>query len=75
MARFAVILFHSSSHAIRAERVLKRAGLPVKLIPTPRHLSSDCGSAVRIAAADHSASAEVLREARVPLERVEPLDE
>jgi hypothetical protein len=75
MGEFAVILVHSTSHAIHAERVLKRTGVPVKLIPTPRHLSSDCGSAVRISVADQARAEGVLREAGVPIDRVEPLDD
>lgn len=42
-----VALFHTTSSALRAEKLAKRAGLVVKLIPTPRHLSSDCGIALR----------------------------
>ncbi|MBN1289141.1 MAG: DUF3343 domain-containing protein [Actinobacteria bacterium] len=38
-----VVLFHSTSSAIKSEKVMKNAGLKVKLIPIPRHLSSDCG--------------------------------
>ena len=45
--RFGVALFHSTQSAIRAEKALKEAGLEVKMIPTPRHLSSDCGLALR----------------------------
>ena len=75
MSDFAVILVHSTSHAIQAERVLKRAGLAVRLIPTPRHLSSDCGSAVRIAAEDRAASEQSLGEAGVPIDRIEILGE
>ena len=75
MSAFAVILVHSTSHAIQAERVLKRAGLVVKLIPTPRHLSSDCGSAVRIAAADRRQSEQALAAAGVPVDRIEALEE
>jgi hypothetical protein len=74
VAQFAVILVHSTSRAIQVERLLKRAGLAVKLIPTPRHLSSDCGSAVRIAAEDQTQSEQLLKESRVPIERIEPLD-
>jgi len=74
MNEFVVILVHSTSHAIQAERVLKRAGLGVKLIPTPRHLSSDCGSAVRIAASDRDAGEEALAAAGVPVDRVEELE-
>jgi hypothetical protein len=75
MAQFAVILVHSTSHAIQAERVLKRARLSAKLIPTPRHLSSDCGSAVRIKAGDRAWGEQVLSEAGVPIDRIETLDE
>ena len=74
MADFAVILVHSTSHAIQVERVLTRAGLAAKLIPTPRHLSSDCGSAVRIAAAEQAAGTEALRAAGVPISRIAPLE-
>jgi len=45
--QFGVALFHSTQSAIRAEKALKEAGLEVKMIPTPRHLSSDCGLALR----------------------------
>lgn len=74
MDEFAVILVHSTSHAIHGERVLKKAGVAVKLIPTPRHLSSDCGSALRIAMADRAASESALRAAGVPVDRIESLE-
>ncbi len=32
---------------MQAEAALVRAGLPGKLIPTPRELSSDCGLSLR----------------------------
>lgn len=44
---FGVILFHTQSAALRAEKKLASAGFTVKLIPTPRDLSSDCGIALR----------------------------
>jgi hypothetical protein len=75
VAEFAVILVHSTSHAVQAERVLKRAGLRVKLIPTPRHLSSDCGSAIRVVAGDRAAAEQALAEARVPIDRIEMWEE
>jgi hypothetical protein len=42
----AVILFFSTQGAIKAERTLTRAGFVVRLIPTPRQFSSDCGTAL-----------------------------
>ena len=46
--RQAVILVYSTSHALRAERLLEKAGIACKLIPVPRHLSSDCGVCIRL---------------------------
>jgi hypothetical protein len=45
---FGVILFPSTHFAIRAEKRVKEKGMTVKLIPVPRHLSSDCGVCLRI---------------------------
>ncbi len=73
MTDFAVILVHTTSHAVQAERVLARAGLGAKLVPTPRHLSSDCGAAVRIAATDKATCEHVLHDAQVEIDRIEPL--
>ncbi len=47
MSEYGVVLFHTTSAALRAEKVAQRAGLTVKLIPTPREFSSDCGMALR----------------------------
>ena len=74
MAGFAVILVHSTSHAVHVERILRRANVAVKLIPTPRHLSSDCGSAVRIAAEDQDRCEQLLGDAAL-IDRIELLDE
>jgi hypothetical protein len=44
---YEVLMFTSVSHALRAEKILKEAGIPFKLIPVPRHISSDCGVCLR----------------------------
>ncbi|MBM4464115.1 MAG: DUF3343 domain-containing protein [Chloroflexi bacterium] len=67
---YAVILVHSTSHAIRAEKALHQAGIRCKLIPVPRHLSSDCGVCVRIERADQQATLQALQAARVELEGI-----
>jgi hypothetical protein len=48
---YQVVLFTSVSHALRAEKILKEAGIPFKLIPVPRHISSDCGVCLRFSPA------------------------
>ncbi len=46
--RYVVFLFPSVSYALKAEKILKVARIAHKLIPVPRHISSDCGVCVRI---------------------------
>ena len=75
MDEYAVIITHSTSHAIRAERILLSAGVEAKLIPMPRHISSDCGTAVRIRALDMEMSEQQLRERKIPYDRLELLEE
>ncbi len=44
---YGVVLFQSISSALLAEKILKKEGIAYKLIPVPRHLSSDCGVCIR----------------------------
>ena len=45
--RVGVVLFHTIHDLFVLEKALRQRGLEVKPIPTPRELSSDCGSALR----------------------------
>jgi hypothetical protein len=62
---YGVILFHTNSAALRAEKVLLKDGLKIKLIPTPREFSSDCGVALRFDWSDESRVRALLECARV----------
>jgi hypothetical protein len=42
-----VVLFDSVTMTMRAEKILKNKSLSHKLIPVPRHISSDCGVCIR----------------------------
>lgn len=64
---YVVILVHSTSHALRAENVLGKAGIPCKLIPVPRQLSSNCGSCIRILQVDKERAAPILTAAKVEI--------
>ncbi len=68
-----VILVYSTSRAIRAEKVLFQAGVECKLIPVPRHLSSNCGVCLRIRGADQEAALAALERAGVEIEGVHAL--
>ncbi len=41
-----VVTFFNSSQAMRAERMLKKAGLVCETIPGPREISPNCGVAL-----------------------------
>ena len=59
---FAIATFHSTHMVLKAEKLLKAAGIEgVRLVPVPSQVSSDCGVTVRFAAADAARAAELLR--------------
>lgn len=70
---YGVILVQSTSHALKAERILKAHGIPHKLIPVPRHISSDCGSCLRVNAADLEEIRQLLQAEDVGVEGVRRL--
>ncbi|MDT8440468.1 MAG: DUF3343 domain-containing protein [Desulfuromonadales bacterium] len=49
-----VAIFHSIHKVLKAEKLLKQAGVRFLLIPVPRQLTSDCGLALRFAPADRT---------------------
>jgi hypothetical protein len=67
---YAVILLRSTNHAVRAEKLLRDKGIPCKLIPVPRHISSECGVCVRILAPDADAARCVVSAAHVDIESI-----
>ncbi len=44
---YLIALFHSVSHVIRSERILLEAGIPHKIIPVPKKISTECGVSIR----------------------------
>ncbi len=60
MDRDTVLIFHSIHRVMRAEKLLKQAGLDVRLVPVPRQLSSDCGLSLAIHGRDRQAADAVL---------------
>ena len=67
---YGVVLFHTTSSAIRAEKVLKKEGYALKLIPTPRQFSSDCGIALRFSWDKRQQVKALLEERKVEIDSV-----
>ncbi len=55
-----VALFDSVSMVMKAEKILKEAGIPYKIIPVPKSISSDCGVCIRFLPEDREAVAGAL---------------
>lgn len=70
---YGVALFESTSAALKAEREATRAELKIKLIPVPRHLSSDCGFCLRFEWNDLDKVEGLLRSKEVKFDRIEKL--
>ncbi|MGA3083947.1 MAG: DUF3343 domain-containing protein [Thermodesulfobacteriota bacterium] len=57
---YGVVLFYSVNGALLAEKLLKKKEIEYKLIPVPRHLSSDCGVCLRFLLENESQIKEAL---------------
>ena len=68
---YAVVLVQSTSHAIRVEKLLRAQGISCKMIPVPRHISSDCGACVRILCQDTETVRHVLEAASIGVESIQ----
>ncbi|MFC1461212.1 DUF3343 domain-containing protein, partial [Verrucomicrobiota bacterium] len=44
-----IVIFPSTHLALSAERAARAAGIPVKMIPVPRHISPDCNMGMEVA--------------------------
>lgn len=68
--QYGLVLFESVHHALRAEKILKNAGIPHKLIPVPKHISSDCGICVRFMQTQRQQLEQTLRENNVKFMKI-----
>jgi hypothetical protein len=69
---YGVVLFQSVNGALLAEKLLKKQGIDYKLIPVPRHLSSDCGVCIRFLTENESQIKKVLT-GKVEIQSICPL--
>jgi hypothetical protein len=69
----AVIIVYSTNHAMYLEKLLKGAGVPCKMIPVPRHISSDCGVCLRIGRADIESAEHVVKTAGLDIQGIYPV--
>ena len=70
---YSVVLFRSTSGVLRAEKLLKKGGVPIKLIPVPRQLSSDCGICLRFERSDEERIRTILEQEAAEIKGVHPI--
>jgi hypothetical protein len=73
MTQYGVILFHTTSSVMRTEKLLLKARFKIKLVPTPREFSSDCGISIRFEWDQLEPTKLLLEEERVEFEAIYPL--
>jgi hypothetical protein len=62
-----ILVFRGTHQVLAAEKRLKRAGVPMRLVPVPRELTSDCGVAIRIPLEERERAREILSDPRAGL--------
>ena len=65
-----VVSFFASEHAMRAERLLQRTGLPARLVPGPREVSPNCGVAVAFVWENEPEVERTLNDAKIRFEAI-----
>ena len=60
-----ILIFRGTHQVLSAEKRLKGGRVPVRLIPVPRRLTSDCGLAIRIPLDQRDRAREILSRARL----------
>lgn len=60
------ILFDSVHYVLRAEKILRKAGLSVRVRPVPRRLSSDCGVCLLLESGDFNQALAALPDNTIP---------
>lgn len=73
-AEYGIVLFDTTQAAIKAEKVLQQAQIKTKLIPVPRHISSNCGVSLRFDLQLASEVESALAAKRVPVAAIRPLE-
>lgn len=67
---YAVVIVYSTSHALRIEKLLQQQAITCKLIPVPRHISTNCGICIRILLSDVEAVSQAIALAGVEIEGI-----
>ena len=71
---YSVVVFHNTHAMFCLKKELDRLGVAVEAIPTPRHLSSDCGSAMRFRTSQEDIVRSAVSDGRLEIQGIHELD-
>lgn len=73
--QYAVFTFATTSHALKAEKVMKKAEKPFMIIPTPREISASCGLAMKMTPDRLEEYRDMLQDEKVLIEEIYQVEE
>ena len=73
MSEYGVVLFYTTCSVMAAEKLLLKEGFSIKLVPTPRQFSSDCGISLRFLWERNRGVEAVLRREHIEYESIRQL--
>lgn len=72
---YAVFTFSTTSHALKAEKVMKKREKPFMIIPTPREISASCGLAMKMTPDRLEEYMSILQDEKVHIEEIYRVEE
>ena len=70
LSNFCLFTFQATSHALKAEKVLKSAESEFIVIPTLREISTSCGLSIKVRPSKYEETNDILSNNKVPVEAV-----
>lgn len=67
---FCLFTFHATSHALKAEKVLKAENFEFIVIPTLREISTSCGLSIKVRPEKYEEANEILTNHKVPVDAI-----
>lgn len=67
---YCLFTFQATSHALKAEKVLKSADSEFTVIPTLREISTSCGLSIKVRPNKFEETNEILSTHKVPIEAI-----
>ncbi len=65
------MIFKSMTHVLSAERAARKSGIACRMVPIPRHLSTDCGMCISVKTDDKQEFLKAVEQKNLVPDRIE----